>query len=328
MTTSTTTVPTSFGRGTVTIQCNSSSICNNNPTTHSLLIVTLNRPKVKNAMNDHVYLDLLDCMELVLSNNNNYAGILLTGTGDYFSSGADLTSSHDVVVTTNDTHDNDTTDTISTLQHRPAGQFMKQWISFPKLKCAAVNGPAIGIAVTLLFHCDLVWCSGMATFWTPFARLALVPELCSSVTMVETMGISKANELLLLGRKIDATTALNWNIVSRVVDIADYTTATTIQQQEQPLAMIMAHDITSNLLSLVHSDGTIAVFCQLIRGKSRMERLQRICEEELIELDKRMMAGECLEAAMQLHLGKKKRSGTSTTTTTDSEEHFHQQSKL
>ena len=98
-------------------------------------------------------------MELVLSNNNNYAGILLTGTGDYFSSGADLTSSHDVVVTTNDTHDNDTTDTISTLQHRPAGQFMKQWISFPKLKCAAVNGPAIGIAVTLF------WWSGML-MWT------------------------------------------------------------------------------------------------------------------------------------------------------------------
>ncbi len=46
-------------------------------------------------------------------------------------------------------------------------------LSFPKIIAAAVNGPAIGIGVTLLFHCDLSYCTSNATFWIPFTRLAL-----------------------------------------------------------------------------------------------------------------------------------------------------------
>lgn len=46
-------------------------------------------------------------------------------------------------------------------------------LSFPKIIAAAVNGPAIGIGVTLLFHCDLCYCTSNATFWIPFTRLAL-----------------------------------------------------------------------------------------------------------------------------------------------------------
>jgi enoyl-CoA hydratase/carnithine racemase len=50
---------------------------------------------------------------------------------------------------------------------------MMTLLSFPKIIAAAVNGPAIGIGVTLLFHCDLCYCTSNATFWIPFTRLAL-----------------------------------------------------------------------------------------------------------------------------------------------------------
>jgi Delta3-Delta2-enoyl-CoA isomerase len=265
--------PISFGRGTLCLQRHS-----------SLLIVALNRPNVKNAFNDDVYLDLIDCMQLVIQ-DNLYSGMILTGTGDYFSSGADLSSNFL-------SDDGGPRNTLLI----PPGQFMMALLSFPKLICAAVNGPAVGIGVTLLLHCDLVWCSTTSTFWAPFPRLALVPELCSSVTFIDSMGLSKANELLLLGITLDAPTAVAWNIASRVVSIQDHPASSLW------LALAMAHEVDARLLQLPRGPQTAQIFCQLLRGP-RMDRLQHVCREELRQLDQRMNAGECLEAAMQLKIG-------------------------
>jgi hypothetical protein len=67
------------------------------------------------------------------------------------------------------------------------------------LRCAqliaAVNGPAVGIGTTLLPHCDVVYCTPSAYFWTPFTRIAVVPEFCSSLLFPEIMGPSVANEV-------------------------------------------------------------------------------------------------------------------------------------
>jgi len=104
---------------------------------------------------------------------------------------------------------------------RPAGRFMMTMIAFPKVIVAAVNGPAIGIGVTLLLHCDLVYCTRNATFWVPFTRIALVPEFCASVTFVEVMGVARANELLLMGKKIDAERAVLDRLACGIIDDCD-----------------------------------------------------------------------------------------------------------
>lgn len=102
---------------------------------------------------------------------------------------------------------------------QPFGAFSTAVLRFPKLLVAAVNGPAVGVGVTLLPHCDVVYANGGvapappscsrddgerrrrgdtrdegrvagkdgASFWTPFFRLAIVPEFCSSVTFPEVM---------------------------------------------------------------------------------------------------------------------------------------------
>lgn len=92
---------------------------------------------------------------------------------------------------------------------RPVGRFMLAVLSFPKVLIAAVNGPAVGIGVTLLPHCDAVYAYGGAgsrapgaenrrgavantapqppTFWTPFLRVGVVPEFASSVTFPQVL---------------------------------------------------------------------------------------------------------------------------------------------
>lgn len=165
---------------------------------------------MKNAFSDDLYLDLVDVLQRV-AEDESLSALVLTGDGSYFSSGADLKGNF------MPEEEGGSRETLN----RPAGQFMMALLSFQKLVAAAINGPAIGIAVTLLLHCDLCFCAPQATFWTPFTRIALVPEFCSSTTLVETMGIAKANALLMLGEKIDAETALSWNLCSRIVRDCD-----------------------------------------------------------------------------------------------------------
>jgi peroxisomal 3,2-trans-enoyl-CoA isomerase len=175
---------------------------------------------------------------------------------------------------------------------------MLSLIRFPKIFAAAVNGPAVGIAVTLLMHCDLVHCSNTATLWAPFTRLALVPELCSSATFIESHGLSKANELLLLGRKIDARTAMDWNICSKVVN----TEEVNDPFHSNSLASKMCTEIDKKLLSLPLGERTAEYFVSFIKG-ARRERMEKICFAKLNKLDERFDSGQVQEASRHVKFG-------------------------
>lgn len=64
-------------------------------------------------------------------------------------------------------------------------------IDFPKLFVVGVNGSAVGIGVTMLPLADFVYCVPNSTFVTPFTKLALIPEACSSYTFPKLMGTLK-----------------------------------------------------------------------------------------------------------------------------------------
>ena len=254
-------------------------------------------------------------MDLV-AKDPSLSAMVLTGTGPYFSSGADLKNG------TFEANPNG-----RQTRNLPAGRFMLALIQFPKILAAAVNGPAVGIACTLLLHCDLVHCSPSATFWAPFTRLALVPELCSSTTFIETHGLSKANELLLLGRRIDAATALQWNICSRVVGSSH-----PDPFDENSLGSRMCHEIDRELLSLPLGDQTAAYFVQFIKG-ARSERLRDLCLRELAGLDERFDTGQVGEAARHLQIGSSSSSSSSSRQHNNHNQHQqqtppHAQSKL
>lgn len=73
-----------------------------------------------------------------------------------------------------------------------------------KILIAALNGPAIGLSAALLGHCDFVYAVENAYILTPFSALSLVAEGGASLSFPRRLGISKANEALLMGKKLGA----------------------------------------------------------------------------------------------------------------------------
>ena len=167
-----------------------------------VLEIRLNRPDKKNALTRDMYAAMSDAME---ASNTDPAirVIILTGTGDAFTSGNDV----------RDFQARAATNTAS-----PAGRFLPAISTLKKPLIAAVNGAAIGIGTTMLMHADLIVAARSARFLMPFTALGLVPEAGSSMLVPQAIGLRRANAMLLLGDGIDAATAADWGLINQVVD--------------------------------------------------------------------------------------------------------------
>ena len=130
---------------------------------HKLATIILNKPKKKNAFSKVMYNEL-DRTLRKLSTEDKVRVILLTGSGDYYSSGNDLSNFSEIMHPL----------TIAKQSREICYSFVDSFICCTKPIIVAVNGPAYGIAVTTLGLCDKVFASDTATFKTPFAELGQV----------------------------------------------------------------------------------------------------------------------------------------------------------
>ena len=82
----------------------------------------------------------------------------------------------------------------------------------------------MGVGVTMLLHCDLVYLAEDALLTTPFVNLALVPEAASSILLPARIGHARAFSMFVLGEAVDAQKAEAWGIANAVVPLAELRT--------------------------------------------------------------------------------------------------------
>lgn len=164
-------------------------------------IVRYNKPKRKNAIDVNMYRRITDILNTA-AYDENISMIVLTGTGNFYSSGNDFAFAKEI-----SSEDNN----ISAIR-----DYIQAFIMFPKLLVAIVNGPAIGIAATSLALCDLVFAAVNSYFYTPFSNLGIIAEGCSTLTFPRLIGERKAAEMLMYNHKMSAEEALNCGFVNYI----------------------------------------------------------------------------------------------------------------
>ncbi|MCA6112167.1 enoyl-CoA hydratase-related protein [Bradyrhizobium cenepequi] len=158
-------------------------------------VITMRRPEKKNAITEAMYRAMSDAIDTA-QNNPDIRCLIITGGSGVFTAGNDV---EDFVKQGAANPD--------AVRSSGAVKFLYSLAHNVKPIIAAVDGIAIGIGTTMLFHCDYVLASSTATFSTPFIHLGLVPEGASSLLMPRTMGHQRAFEMLVMGRTMDADAA-------------------------------------------------------------------------------------------------------------------------
>ena len=167
--------------------------------------LTFDRADKKNAITGDMYEAVARHLREA-SADKAVRAVLFTGTGSAFTAGNDL---------------KDFADPKFARPDSPVLSFMQGLATFDKPVVAAVNGMAVGIGVTMLLHCDLVYVSESATFSMPFVNLGLVPEFGSTLLLPMAAGRVSAAEKMLLGKPFNAAQAVVMGLANAVLKPAD-----------------------------------------------------------------------------------------------------------
>ncbi len=196
----------------------------------NILTLTLNRPDQLNALTPLMREELIDAFDRADADDQVRA-MIVTGAGRAFCAGADLNSG----VKTFDYEARD--GQMRADQHRDGGGRLTLRI-FESIKpvIAAINGPAVGIGVTMTLAMDIRIAAQDAKFGFVFTRRGIVPEACSTWFLPRIVGISQALEWILSGRIFPAEEAVSSKLVKSSHPSDDLL----------PVAQDLAKDIAEN----------------------------------------------------------------------------------
>jgi enoyl-CoA hydratase/carnithine racemase len=187
----------------------------------NVLTITLNRPDKLNAFTGTMQAELIDAFDKA-DKDDNVRAIIVTGAGRGFCAGADLSSGGNTFDRAArgraaPTKADGSVDYASDLVRDGGGRVTLRIFECLKPVIAAVNGPAVGIGVTMQLPMDIRIASTDARFGFVFSRRGIVPEAASSWFLPRLVGISQALQWTYSGRVFPADEALRGGLVSQVV---------------------------------------------------------------------------------------------------------------
>ena len=195
--------------------------------TNGVALLTLNRPDKRNAFNDQQYDDLREALADAEADDTIKLAVI-TGAPGAFSAGQDLGE-----MGTPRSYDDG--------EPHGFGPFVDRLSTFQKPLLAAVNGVGVGIGLTMLLHCDIVYVAQSARIRAPFTSLGLVPEAGSSLLLQMIVGPQVAAELLYTSAWIDADRAVDLGLAADAFDddeLLDRTLERASEIAQQPLAAL------------------------------------------------------------------------------------------
>jgi enoyl-CoA hydratase/carnithine racemase len=172
--------------------------------------ITLNRPDKLNAFTGTMMNELIDAFDRSDADDEVRA-VVMTGAGRGFCAGADLSSGGETFA-----RGGSDIQTTAGVPRDGGGMVSLRIFDSTKPVIGAINGPAVGVGVTMTLPMDIRMASTESKFGLVFARRGIVPEACSSYFLPRLVGISQAAEWCYSGRVFPATEALQGGLVRSI----------------------------------------------------------------------------------------------------------------
>jgi 2-(1,2-epoxy-1,2-dihydrophenyl)acetyl-CoA isomerase len=183
--------------------------------------LTLNDPKSLNSMGPEMLQGMVDALDVLEDPENGIRCLLMTGEGRGFCSGANLMGAKEHNIGQN---------SVATIQKPPgrkvdAGAILEavyhpiffRLRDLPMPFVSAVNGPCVGVGMSMSLSADIVVASEKAYFLQAFRNIGLVPDGGATFILPRLIGSGRAMELSMLGEKLPAAKAAEWGLIKEVV---------------------------------------------------------------------------------------------------------------
>ena len=235
--------------------------------------LTISNPAKRNAL-DHPILDAITETLSAHARSHEAGCVIITGAHGMFSAGYDI----------GEIPDEEFEERAEALVAHPFTQAIDSLEAFPLPTLAALGGHTIGGGLELALACDLrVACDGIRLGMPP-AKLGLVYSHTGIRRFIDSIGAPRTRELFLLGRHVDAPTALAWGLVNRIAP----------EQQLEPLALELALELAGN--APLSQLGNKRVIAEVLRARGVFEQ---DVEDELIELRRASFASADMREGMR-----------------------------
>ncbi len=229
-----------------------------------ILTITLNRPEQYNTASSVLISELVEAFNMADANDDVRA-VIVTGAGRFFCAGADLSSG----AKTWD-YSAQGVPKAPVARRDGGGLVTLRIFEMKKPVIAAINGPAVGFGLTMTLPMDIRLASEKARMGFVFTRRGVIPEACSTWFLPRIIGITKAAELTLTGRILEARKALEYGLLTEVLapedllprareiasEIVENTSATSVALCRQLLWRMLgadhpmeAHKMDSRIMS-------------------------------------------------------------------------------